>query len=292
MCNAMSSIFWGESLMNRLPHGIVLLAALATALAAASDAGAATVTRQVYINFDGTLTDAVYNLGAGELDNSSSFRANGSATVAGGVGDIPGDVDPTLSGSGNVAGIGTTTGSGFYFSGNLLGLGSLQTQNWISEARVQLDVPVESQPAEFNHFLDVQGDTFYRFDGSPKVTRFGYWDGSNEQTTVTPNPSSTHVSHVALVWDGANSVLEAFLNGVSRGTIDQNNFDVSSPRVGYGFFARFYNRAIDGKLDAVAFSTFTGAFAPASDFQLPIPEPVSAALLMFALAALPRIVRK
>jgi hypothetical protein len=46
--------------------------------------------------------------------------------------------------------------------------------------------------------------------------------------------------------------------------------------VGYGFFARFLNRAIDGKLDSVAFSTFTGAFNPATDFQLTVP---SAALL-------------
>ena len=45
-------------------------------------------------------------------------------------------------------------------------------------------------------------------------------------------------------------------------------FDVSSPNVGYGFFSRFLNRAVDGKFDAVAFSTFTGDFNAATDFQL------------------------
>jgi hypothetical protein len=253
----------------------------------------AVVTPQVRVNFDGTLTGAVYNLAGGELDNSFSFAANGSATVAGGLGDVPGNLDPTTVGPGNVEGLGTTTGSGFYFYGNLLGLGALTAQNWISEARVQLDVPVNSQPATFNHFLDVQGDTFYRFDSPPtKVTRFGYWDGSNEQTITTPGLSDTAMSHVALVWNAGASNLTAYLNGVSQGTIDQNNFDVSSPRVGYGFFARFYNRGIDGKLDAVAFSTFTGSFNAATDFQLTVPEPASAGLVVAALAVVPWLRRK
>lgn len=270
---------------------LILIAALAAA--ACGPRAYAVVTPQVKINFNGTLTGATYNLAAGEIDNSTSFAANGSATVSGGVGDVPGDLDPTNVGSGNVEGLGTATGSGFYFYGNLLGLGALPARNWISEARVKLDVPVASQPGTFNHFLDVQGDTFYRYDSSPKVTRFGYWDGSNELTTMTPGPTDAGYSHVALVWNSAASSLTAYVNGASQGTIDQNNFDVSSPRIGYGFFARFYNRGIDGKLDAVAFSTFTGAFNPATDFQLAVvPEPSSLGLAALALAVAPWVVRK
>jgi hypothetical protein len=285
--------FRGELLMARSSWGL-LLAALASASLAPAPAHAV-VTPRVLINFNGTLTGAAYNLAPGEIDDSFSFGANGSATVSGGLGDIPGDVDPPTTGPGNVEGLGTTTGSGFYFYGNLLGGGSLTTQNWITEALVRLDVPVNSQPATFNHFLDVQGDTFYRFDSPPnKITRFGYWDGSSEPTATSPGLSSTNFSHVALVWNAASSSLEGFLNGVSQGVLDANAFDVSSPRVGYGFFARFYNRGIDGKLDGVAFSTFTGAFNGPSDFQLDIvvPEPSCAALGAMALGALALVRRK
>jgi hypothetical protein len=53
------------------------------------------------------------------------------------------------------------------------------------------------------------------------------------------------------------------------------------------------NRSFDGKLDAVAFSTFTGDFAAGSDFQLPVvPEPTSAALLAIALGAMAMVRRK
>jgi Concanavalin A-like lectin/glucanases superfamily len=273
--------------MNR-SHGIALFTTLLTAAALSSPVSAA-VTPQVLVKFNGTLTGATYNLAPGEIDNSFSFGANGSATVAGGLGDVPGDLDPATVGPGNAEGLGTTTGSGFYFYGNLLGLGALPAQNWISEARIKLDVPVNSQPGTFNHFLDVQGDTFYRFDSPPnKVTRYGYWDGSDEQTISTAGLSDTSYSHVALVWNAAGSNLTGYLNGVAQGTVDIGNFDVSSPRIGYGFFARFYNRAIDGKLDAVAFSTYDGQFNPSSDFQLAVPEPASLALLTVALAALPR----
>lgn len=263
----------------------LILFATLTAVAAWAPQAQAVVTPQVLVNFSGTLTGATYNLGPGEIDNSFSFSANGSATVAGGVGDVPGNVDPTTVGSGNVEGLGTTTGSGFYFYGNLLGIGPLTAQNWISEALVKLDVPVVDQPGTFAHFLDVQGDTFWRFDSTPKVTRFGYWDGSSEPTQTTPGLSDTAYSHVAFVWNSAASSLTAYLNGVSQGTLDANNFDVSSPRVGYGFFARFYNRGIDGKLDGVAFSTYTDTFNPSTDFQLAIPEPTGAGLAAVALAA-------
>jgi hypothetical protein len=226
---------------------------------------AATVTRQVYVLFNGSLPGGnTYTLGAGELDVTNSFRKNGTATMAGGVADIPGDMDAS---------------SGFLFDG--AALGALTTQSWVTEAIVAPDVAVADQPNNpqpFNHFLDVQGDLFFRFNGNGapmKITQFGYWDGAAEPTITTPDPPANRFTHVALTWNAGSNTLEAFIDGVSQGTVSTGSpFATPSTNVGYGFFSRtgFLNRAIDGKLAGVAFSKFTGTFnpgfGPGFDFQL------------------------
>lgn len=250
----------------------------------------AAVTPQVLVNFDGTLSGSAYTLGPGEIDNSFTFSANGAVTIADGVADIPGDSDRT---------------AGFLFSGADLvleqGLGSLTGTSWVTEALFMPDVAAAEQPEPQspygNHFLDVQGDTFYRYDGyarTPKSPTFGLWDGSSEAVIDSGEPNVGVFNHVALVWDASSTSLEAFVNGVSQGVANTGSaFDVSSPNVGYGFFSRFLDRAVDGKLDAVAFSTFDGTFDPATDFQLNvIPEPGSFVLIGVAFAGLMQIRRR
>jgi hypothetical protein len=274
--------------MVRRTFDIRLLSALAVMLAAAAMANAATVTKQVYVTFDGTLAGTAYTLGAGEIDNSFTFAGNGGVTISGGVADIPGD---------------TAGNSGFFFNGVDLateeGLGTIVGTNWISEAIFSPDVPAASQPSNpqtGNHILDVQGDTFLRYDGfghSPKVFDAGYWDGGSEAFVFAPEPPVNQFTHVALVWDAANTSLEAFVAGASIGVVNLNAFDVSSPNIGYGFFSRFLNRSVDGKLDAVAFSTYTGAFSASSDFQLPVvPEPSAIALVSIVLGGLAWVRKK
>lgn len=188
--------------------------------------------------------------------------------------EVPGDVDLT---------------SGFLFSGTDLvseqALGRLKTKNWITKAHYMPDVPSASQPSpdgntnnDGNHLLGVQADTFYRNDGfgrTPKVTDFGYWSGGSDGVTAAGNPTVGAFNHVALVWDASSNSLSASLNGVLQNTASTGSaFDGSSPNVGYGFFSRFLNRAVNGNYDAVAFSIFTGDFDAASHFQRPVvPEP-------------------
>jgi len=269
--------------MVRQSYGYQLLLALSAVLTLAVLADAASVTPQVYVTFDGVLAGNSYTLGGGEIDNSFTFGANGSVSITGGVADVPGDTDFT---------------SGFLFSGaDLVAeevLGSLRTTNWITG---QPDGPAPGDNDNYNHFLDVQGDTFYRFTGDDrpaKITQFGYWNGSEEPSAVVTDPSAGQWHHVALVWEAGTNTLEAFLDDVSQGALSSGAaFDVSSPNIGYGFFSRFLNRSFDGKLDGVAFSTFTGDFDPASDFQLScIPEPSSIVLLTVALGGLAWVRKK
>ena len=53
--------------MVRLSQSLICLLALSAALAVAPTAGAAVVTKQVYVTFDGSLTGTAYTLGAGVL---------------------------------------------------------------------------------------------------------------------------------------------------------------------------------------------------------------------------------
>jgi alpha-L-fucosidase len=226
-----------------------------------TSARGATVTRQLFVHFNGTLTSGnAYALGAGEIDVTGTFRKNGSATIVGGVADVPGNVDAT---------------SGFLF--NAASLASLTTTDWVSEAILIPDVPNANQPGTFNHLLDVQGDLYFRLNGNgaSKITQLGYWNGSSEPTTVVSNLPAGRTSHVALTWTAATRTLTGYVDGVSVGSVSSASaFATPSTNVGYGLFARsgFQNRAFDGKLDAVAFSTYSGTFNPGYgagfDFQL------------------------
>lgn len=235
---------------------------------------AATVSRKVLVSFNGTLAGDNYILGPGETDVTGTFQKNGSATFSAGIADMPGNVDSS---------------SGFFFDSSLLGV-SLTNTNWVTEAVLIPDVSASEQPDSFNHFLDVQGDLFFRYNGNtvaPKFTQFGYWDGANEPAITTPNLPTSKYSHVALTWSSGTRTLEAFIDGVSQGTVSTGNvFATPSTNVGYGFFSRtgFLNRAINGKLASVAFSTFSGTFnpgfGPGFDFQL---DPTDTAALALSL---------
>lgn len=267
------SLIWNYRFRLLRVWGRPAAAILGCAFLASELATAAIVSRKLFVSFDGTLSGGNnYILGPGELDVTGTFRKNGSTTITAGVADIPGNVNAA---------------SGFLFDS--ASLGALTTQNWVTEAVLLPDVPAANQPGTFNHFLDVRGDLFFRYNsnGQPKTVQYGFWDGSSEPTDNTPDLSTTQYSHVALVWNGSSRTLQGFINGVSQGTLSTGNiFATPSTNIGYGFFARdgFLNRAFDGKLASVAFSTFTGTFNPGFgagfDFQL---DPSGASALALTL---------
>lgn len=218
-------------------------------------AWAADVTNYLWIGFDGRIAGTTYSLATGERDLTNSFAVSGSATTAAGFASVPGSTDQS---------------SGFYFSA--ASLGSLTSSSWLAEVRFQPSAGASSQPGVFNHLIDVQGDTYLRYnnyDYSTKRFEAGFYDGEEHRQSMA-SPSTTQSSHWVLAWDAASHSLSTYRDGELVVSQSGSEFATPSSSVGFGFFARpgFFDRAVDGILDAVAFSTFQGQLDPAEDFQL------------------------
>ena len=222
---------------------------------------AATITPVLKVNFSGTISGNTYTLGVGELDTTSSFVGNGNPTVSGGKADLAGSVasDPNA-------------------QGFEINPGSIVGSNWVAESRVSFDSFGGGQRT----VISVQGDTAFRINNGGTLLEANYWDGSTSGTQTTALPTMGTEVHLALVWDAAATSLTAYVNGTALPTINNNAYKVpDATNLSFGYFGRdtLVGRGIDGKLDGVAFSTFTGTFDKNSDFQLAVPEPSSVALL-------------
>jgi hypothetical protein len=225
---------------------------------------AASVTRQVFVLFDGSISGNTYTLGTGEVDTTGTFTGVGNPVVSGGEADL------TLNG-------GELVQQGFEF--NPGSIGTLTTTNWVAESLVSFD-----SFSGLSTVISVQGDTDFRIANAGTSLEAAYWDGSVLGQVFPAFPATNTPVHLALVWDAAATSLTAYVDGVSAGTLDNGAFATpDTSYVSFGYFGRstFEGRAMDGQLDGVAFSTFTGAFDSTSDFQL-IPEPTSVALIAFS----------
>ena len=252
--------------MNK--KNIIRLLVLAAASGVAH--GATTYTNQVLVRFDGSVSGSSYTLGTGEVDTTGSFKANGTPTINLGTASLDGG----------------TSNDGFDF--NPTSLGALTTQNWVAEAILSFDTFQTGQRT----IIDVQGDTDIRVNNNGNGLEALYWDGSTTNPVLTASlPSTGTFIHYALVWDAATTSLTAYIDGVSIGTSDHGTFATpDTSNVSFGYFGRatFDDRSIDGSLDAVAFSTFTGTFDPGSDFTIPEPS----ALWLAGLGLLPLLRRR
>lgn len=233
------------------------LALLCTAGVFAINTDAGTVTQVLKVNFDGSIAGNTYTLGAGEIDTTGSLTGFGSPTVAGGEADLAG---------------------GGTHQGFEINPGPIVGSNWIAETVLNFDAFGGGQLTA----ISVQGDTAFRINNAGTQLEANYWDGSTAGSVFEALPATDTPLHLALVWDASGTSLTAYINGSSIGTVDNGAYAVpDQSNLSFGYFGRsgFDNRGINGQLDAIAFSTFTGSFNDATDFQLPVPEPSSLALL-------------
>lgn len=242
--------------MNR----VFALFTLASPLWLSAGAGASdTATEHLRIQFDGSLAGTAYTLGAGEIDTTGTFAANGTPTLGAGTASLDGSVAANADADG--------------FKLNPATIGSLTTQNWVAEAIVNFDAFGTGQRT----IIDVQGDTDFRINSAGTLLEANFWDGAPANPNITaPLPAVGLPHHYALVWNAATNTLTAYIDGVAVGsTSGSGAFNTpDAANISFGYLGRtgVVGRGIDGLLDAVSFSTFTGSFVPATDFALFTPQ--------------------
>lgn len=235
------------------------LCALFASIALAGSAHA--LTTNLLIRFEGSLDGTVYTLGAGEIDATGTFSANGNPLVKGGRAELFGSAQSDV------------FADGFRF--DPAALEPLADTHWVAEAVVAFDTP----GGGLSTVIDVQGDTDFRFSHDSRALEAGYWDGATNYRMQAVLPKSRHFIHLALVWEADARRLTAYTNGIPIGCVGDRPFVAAGP-VSFGYFARagIAGRGIDGVLYAVSFATSGRPIQP-SDFlvnRMPPPPPPSA----------------
>lgn len=216
----------------------------------------ATITTNLLVRFEGALSGSTYTLGAGEIDTTASFGANGSPVLT----NILGEVHAYLDGSGAT----DANADGFRF--NPTTLGDLVASNWVAE----MVIAYASFGSGQRTMMNVLGDTDFRINNAGTELEALYWDGSTAGRATMPLPATRTFVHLALVWDPVATALTAYVNGVESGHIDNDAFRVPDPsNVSFGYLGRsgLVGRGVNGWLHAVAFSTSDSAITT-GDFAI------------------------
>ena len=230
----------------------VALVASASAVAAPRTAEAADKgTTLLLVRFDGTTTADGYRPATGET-------VDGTLTISGGT---VSDGRLALSGGGDRA--------VFSPSASLTGPAGLTT-DLVVEARLKRSAPADS----LDTILALMGNGSYRFRDSTTGQATIWSDGFDEQQLAVPAAPDWRFRHVALVYDyqaDGSSTLTAYADGCSVGTMKVGGALTPATRtIGFGgdVHPAAPQRGLAADFDAVAVSTFSGAFS-ADDFRLP-----------------------
>jgi hypothetical protein len=233
----------------------VVLCFLVSSVAATSVGLAAEVTPQVYVDFVGKLEGKAYKLGSRELDKTKTFAAHhGTEIVAEGLGALT-DADQASQESFEFD-ASAFNNNATVFTGTPFVVEAVFTPAGTSDSMAPI--------------IDIGGQAFIRFQSGLSA---GSWNGStdNVNNNIRTIPVAGETHHYAIVYDGINTI-DYYLDGAvifqsTNGSPQQITKWVSWGNIRHSSVNG--GRQLLGQYDAVAFSTFTGAFDPTKDFILP-----------------------
>ena len=217
--------------------------------------GAAEVTPQIFVDFEGELVGSAYALGPRELDTTGTFAAHhGTEQVAEGLGVLT-DADGTGQESFEFD-ASSFNNNGTVFTGTAFMAEAVFTSTGVSSAMAPI--------------IDIGGQCFIRFHDGLSA---GNWDGATDvsNNTIQDIPEVGQTHHYAIVYDGAG-IIDYYLDGEPIFQSDNGSPQEITTLVSWGNIRHSSvdgGRQLLGQYEAVAFSTFTGTFDPGKDFILP-----------------------
>jgi hypothetical protein len=227
-----------------------LLCVVSTGVVRAGD-----VTTHVYIDFVGALKGTAYTRGYREIDTTGTFAAHhGTEIVSNSLGVLT-DADAASQES-------------FEFDASAF---NKNASNFTGTAFVVEAVFTRTGTSDsMAPIIDIGGQCFIRFHTGLSA---GNWNGSTDvsNNNIQSIPAAEEVHHYAIVYDGANTI-NYYLDGVQIFQSVNGSPQSITKWISWGNIRHSSvngGRQLIGEYDAVAFSTFTGAFDPAADFVLP-----------------------
>ena len=241
------------------------------------------------IEFKGTLNGTAYTLGPGDVDVTGTFAAiQGTEVLSNGFAILSA----------------ASMGQGFSVTNNIVDKGNRPETNFIIETVFEPTPGTDQGTGQVDGDADIFsiGSIYYSAaNHSDAIFSLGYTSptayrlgldallGTGANSSGTELPTSGVLNHVALVYilgpGRTNNILRYYLNGklIVEDVAPDNAASASLGSV-YATFGQavpgssFIPRGLDGILDSVAYSTFSGVFSPRYNFQISAPPTLNVAL--------------
>jgi hypothetical protein len=241
------------------------------------------------VEFKGTLNGTSYTLGPGEVDVTGTFAALQGTEV----------ISNQLAILSAPAG-----GQGFSVTNNIVDKGNRPETNFIVEMVFAPTLGTDQGVGQNNNYADIFsiGSIYYSdANHSDAVFVLGYTSpttyrlgmdallGTGASSTGSDLPTVGVLNHIALVYvlgpARTNNLVRYYLNGnlIVEDVAPDNGASASVGSV-YATFGQavpgssFIPRGLDGILDGVAYSTFSGVFSPRFNFQIARPPALNVSI--------------